>query len=171
MAVCKNCGTNNGDKAIFCASCGERILKSNYSPTSKERGVVCKNCGTVNSPNSMFCQECDYKLPRITQAVNPTTNSYVPKSYSTSTKKKSFLIPLGIIIYVATVIIGYFLLDTYFQERDVFDYADDWYSKTSDVLFIKEETELYRDLFIAVSATGLNLGTVLICTGSIKNKL
>lgn len=170
MAVCKNCGTDNLDRAMFCANCGEAMSKSNSS-AKEVKGVVCKNCGTVNSPNSMFCQECDYKLPRITQAVNPTTNSYVPKSYSTSTKKKSFLIPLGIIIYVATVIIGYFLLDTYFQERDVFDYADDWYSKTSDVLFIKEETELYRDLFIAVSATGLNLGTVLICTGSIKNKL
>jgi class 3 adenylate cyclase len=46
VIVCSNCGTENGDDARFCVSCGASLVPA------------CPVCGAVRPPNARFCPSC-----------------------------------------------------------------------------------------------------------------
>jgi adenylate cyclase len=49
---CRECGTENRDRAKFCVECG--------SPIS----IVCPSCGAPAEPGQKFCGECGTPLDR-----------------------------------------------------------------------------------------------------------
>ena len=54
--VCKVCGIENAEDAVFCKHCGKRL-----------DGIqVCKNCGTENEEDAMFCKKCGTTLAATT---------------------------------------------------------------------------------------------------------
>lgn len=175
---CEFCGTVNPMSSMHCIKCSKTLPKSKIPAKSNN---LCKNCGASNPPTSMFCKECGYKLEKNTSYSSISTSpqreedmSYYSKGQTQTSKSK--LKTVGILVYIVTVVVCYYCLDTYFQERRNFTRADNWVTynshiDTSDVLDIKEEAELYRTLFFTVAVAGLNLGTTLICTGAIKDKI
>ena len=46
--TCKNCGPRPEPDAIFCSSCGHRLLS----------GSACNRCGEALAPDSRFCESC-----------------------------------------------------------------------------------------------------------------
>lgn len=63
---CKNCGTNNDQRAIKCSSCNAPLDGSMIIDRSVEvmESVDhnCKNCGTRNSSSSIKCSNCNAPL-------------------------------------------------------------------------------------------------------------
>lgn len=53
MKICKNCGAQIADDAMFCDSCGQKF---------DEELVFCDSCGEKNSPDALFCEKCGHKL-------------------------------------------------------------------------------------------------------------
>ena len=46
--VCKVCGTNNAEDAVFCKHCGRRL----------DGKLICKSCGAENDGDALFCDKC-----------------------------------------------------------------------------------------------------------------
>jgi len=81
MVICKNCGKENKESAVFCTGCGGNLLLSKQaislqeSPSSNEvapHELNCKNCGKKNKPTAKFCIGCGSPLatqpiPTLTQ--------------------------------------------------------------------------------------------------------
>ncbi|WP_071028002.1 zinc ribbon domain-containing protein [Peptoniphilus raoultii] len=53
MKICKNCGAQIADDAMFCDYCGQKF---------DEELVFCDSCGEKNSPDALFCEKCGHKL-------------------------------------------------------------------------------------------------------------
>lgn len=52
MKVCKNCGHEEKEDAVFCTNCGAKFQSS----------MFCPNCGTQINEGDAFCTSCGFKL-------------------------------------------------------------------------------------------------------------
>ena len=57
--ICKNCGTENPEKANFCKQCGKRM----------DGKIICPSCKTENSEDSIFCYNCGNRVAGNTQQI------------------------------------------------------------------------------------------------------
>ena len=48
--ICKNCGVDNKEHALFCSGCGQKLKN------------ICPNCNYENEEGSKFCIKCLKKL-------------------------------------------------------------------------------------------------------------
>ena len=55
--VCPNCGEDLADDALFCASCGTRIVKANEVSSD-----ICPQCEAPVKPGMKFCIRCGFEL-------------------------------------------------------------------------------------------------------------
>ncbi|MDE7100621.1 MAG: zinc ribbon domain-containing protein [Anaeroplasmataceae bacterium] len=70
--ICKKCGNENNDEAVFCSKCGSRLSDK----------IPCKKCGKENDSDAQFCIYCGNKLEEESnEVVNtaPTNVSEKPK--------------------------------------------------------------------------------------------
>jgi len=52
--VCKKCGYQNHNDAVFCSGCGTKLADLEKK--------ICKKCSTENGPNARFCSRCGADL-------------------------------------------------------------------------------------------------------------
>ncbi len=76
--ICKRCGSQNPDDAVFCIECGDILKESEIGKdlqtettkteliTKDDRGF-CGNCKFQNPDNALFCMECGQKLEGVKQ--------------------------------------------------------------------------------------------------------
>lgn len=57
--ICKNCGTENPEKANFCKRCGKRM----------DGKIICPLCKTENSEDAIFCYNCGNRVAGNTQHI------------------------------------------------------------------------------------------------------
>lgn len=50
---CLNCGQENNNENMYCASCGKKLPRVEK---------ICNNCNTINSSNSLYCKKCGNEL-------------------------------------------------------------------------------------------------------------
>lgn len=48
--ICKNCGVDNKEHALFCSGCGQKLKN------------ICPNCNYENEEGSKFCIKCGTRL-------------------------------------------------------------------------------------------------------------
>ncbi len=57
LKTCSKCGNIVGDDELFCASCGERIIRIN----SEVDGSLCPQCGKPKKDGAEFCVFCGFQ--------------------------------------------------------------------------------------------------------------
>ncbi|MCD8212105.1 MAG: zinc-ribbon domain-containing protein [Oscillospiraceae bacterium] len=67
MTKCPKCGNYCAGNAMYCTSCGQRLLPENV--------VVCQKCGSVVEKGTLFCQYCGARLPDTGTAAQDGTDS------------------------------------------------------------------------------------------------
>lgn len=80
LISCPNCGKEISDKAFKCPQCGYVL---NESAIDKQQHNVCEECGTIFPLESTFCPNCGCPVTQLK-----------------TTKKKSMVIPMLVIIAV-----------------------------------------------------------------------
>lgn len=66
--ICKNCGVDNKEHALFCSGCGQKLKN------------ICPNCNYENEEGSKFCIKCGTRLDETskktkTKNVNSSINT------------------------------------------------------------------------------------------------
>lgn len=61
--ICKNCGAENKDHALFCSGCGQKFKN------------VCPNCNYENEEGSKFCIKCGTSLDETSKKIKPNNGS------------------------------------------------------------------------------------------------
>ncbi len=65
--TCHECGTANPDGALFCASCGAKLVRKDSfggEQSSPKHTIECAVCGAGNSGNDKYCMACGAELRR-----------------------------------------------------------------------------------------------------------
>lgn len=78
--ICKFCGTEMDEDALFCLKCGKKIEQ--FSEQNSEETKKCPKCGAMVASDDRFCLKCGYSM-------------------KTRRKKK----PIGLIAVIAVVIL------------------------------------------------------------------
>lgn len=154
--LCKNCGAQNEDSAIFCYGCGAVLSTPNQSATNFQ--------GTVNPQQTVYPQ--NVVNPQNTQFVNSTQRPVVNQSHAvvspqtTNVKNHSNkTIPIIIVIVAAVIlfIIGIIVaVVLFFNSRNSNDYDYDYdnyydsdynddYNWDSDLTSSENETSNFID--------------------------
>lgn len=127
LTNCLNCGNTLSNEALFCSSCGQKVIN-----TSEKIKIETNNCPKCNRPfekDEKFCVECGTPINEITQKNSDiqeqTQQSTISKSIQPPKKKKrSFFGCLGrILLFIITIlIIGIVIIwnlpDDYFDESN-----------------------------------------------------
>lgn len=58
--ICKKCGNENNEEAVFCSKCGSRLSDK----------IPCSKCGKENDSNALFCIYCGNKLEESNEVVD-----------------------------------------------------------------------------------------------------
>ncbi|MFK5959434.1 MAG: zinc ribbon domain-containing protein [Lutibacter sp.] len=131
---CPNCGNKLNEGALFCGTCGQKVIQP--SKEIKAKANLCPKCNTPFEKDEKFCAECGTPINESTQKnvpikqkkqVQKSTPLPISKQKSNSTtkrKKGSILKTLGKIVvgFIAFVIVGSIIL---------YNLDDDWEDTTN----------------------------------------
>ncbi len=96
MKICKYCGKELDEKALFCGFCGKQC------EDLPQDMVVCSQCGRQNQVGDVFCQECGAELKSRGRAEEePAREEPEGKSCAAKEKRKIFVPAAGGILVAA----------------------------------------------------------------------
>lgn len=78
--ICKSCGAEIKDTALFCNECGAKVIKNKY----------CPNCGSVVEEKNKFCNECGFKL--IEDIENIEEQAPIVEDFSSDIKEETNIV-------------------------------------------------------------------------------
>ena len=108
MIICKNCGSQNSNRATKCKYCG-RFLTGNTvgnvtgNVTRYQNDAFCKYCGHALPLEAVFCSNCGRKIRDVLEAQNNYTDS-TDKRYSKHGHGRVFL--ACIVAIVVIIVLG-----------------------------------------------------------------
>ena len=114
---CPFCHTRNPADAQVCIQCGGDLKEGirresgrviSAAPASNAP-VKCPGCGTLNPPGSSTCSACGISLANPAPPVQPPNN---PQGSSSSSFRPWMVLPIGAILMLVCVIIGFIFFRT-----------------------------------------------------------
>ncbi len=93
MIPCPKCGTQNPEKAKFCAKCGA-VMNPAPEPAPARTSMSCPKCGSPVTPGKKFCAKCGAPVSSPAAAA-PAPVQVCPKCGSPVTPGKKFCAKCG----------------------------------------------------------------------------
>lgn len=134
--ICKSCGFELEEDAVFCVNCGNKVeeiaeeVKEEKTAEAEEENqeeveidyVFCPHCGEQNTTEAAFCGSCGKALKSSVAEQTPVAGEDVLKAKN----GKKFLIP--VIAVVAVVVLALLI-----------KFAMSLFGDNKDVLYVKDE--------------------------------
>lgn len=95
--VCKNCGKENGEDAVYCRACGVRL----------DGKILCPHCGKAAEGDSLFCPACGNRLNAATEAAKGRAQACPPKKRNREGVLKNVSCAISVALLLVTLVFSF----------------------------------------------------------------